>query len=127
MRTFNVLFVDDEENVLKSYIRVFLREPIKIYVADNGMDAMKLFSTQQLDLIITDIKMPNMHGVELIETIRKEDTKTPIIIYSAYDKMKDDCAVKNLKVQGFYAKPEDYNALCEKIREMASICQKETI
>ena len=126
MKIFNVLFVDDEENVLKSYIRVFLREPIKIFVADNGMDAMKLFSAQKLDLIITDIKMPNMHGVELIETIRKEDTTTPIIIYSAYDKMKDDCALKNLNVQGFFSKPEDYSALCEKIKEMASACQAAT-
>jgi len=121
MENFNILFVDDEENVLKSYIRVFLNEPIKIYVADNGVDALKLFSTRDLDLIITDIKMPDMHGIKLIEEIRKRGSSLPIIIYSAYAKMKEDCAVENLNIQGFYAKPDDYNLLCEKIKEMASI------
>lgn len=121
MENFNILFVDDEENVLKSYIRIFLNEPIKIYVADNGVDALKLFSTRDLDLIITDIKMPDMHGIELIEKIRTRGSSVPIIIYSAYAKMKEDCSIENLDIEGFYVKPDDYNLLCEKIKEMASI------
>jgi CheY-like chemotaxis protein len=120
MNNFNVLFVDDEENVLKSYIRMFLNEPIKIYLADSGIDALKLFSSKDLDLIITDIKMPDIHGLDLIEEIRKKDPSIPIIVYSAYNKLIDDSVIKNLNIETFYSKPDDYNLLCERIKEKAS-------
>ena len=87
-----------------SYIKKNNLEPIKIYLAENGIDALKIFSSKDLDLIITDIKMPDIHGLDLIEEIRKRGSSVPIMIYTAYNKMIDDCVVKNLNIQGFYSK-----------------------
>ena len=119
MKELNVLFVDDEKNLLKSFQRIFLNEPIKVYLANNGEEALGILSTENIDLIVTDIKMPNMHGMEFIEEIRKMGLSIPIYIYSAYNKMLEDRIAKTRVVKALYSKPDDYNVLCEKIKEIA--------
>jgi CheY-like chemotaxis protein len=120
MSDFKVLFVDDEKNILKSFVRMFFNDPIKIYTAESALDALDLISSTDLDLIVTDIKMPGMHGLELIEKIRKKDSMIPVMVYSAFPGMKEDCIVHTHKIEAYYTKPDDYELLCNKIKNMAS-------
>jgi CheY-like chemotaxis protein len=64
--------------------------------------------------------MPGIHGLELIEKIRKRDHEIPIIIYTAYSKMREDAVVKMYNIEVYYTKPNDYNRLYRKIKEMAA-------
>ena len=121
MSDFKVLFVDDEKNLLKSFVRMFLNEPIQIYTAESGSEALDLISTKDMDLIVTDIKMPEMHGLELIEKIREKNAEIPVIVYSAFSGMKEDHIIKTHKIKAYYTKPDDYELLCQKIKEIASL------
>ena len=62
-----VLFVDDESIILKSYNRMLRKMPCQILTALSGEKALELLNKEEIDLIITDIKMPNMHGIDLIK------------------------------------------------------------
>lgn len=121
MADFKVLIVDDEKNVLKSFKRMFFNEPIKIYTAEIAQDALNLMTETDLDLIVTDIKMPGIHGLELIEEIRKKDSIIPVMVYSAYLGMKEDCIIQTHNIKAYYTKPDDYDLLCDKIKEIATL------
>jgi len=121
MSEFKVLFVDDERNVLSSFSRIFFNEPIKIYTAESAEEALEIISSTPMDLIVTDIKMPDTHGLELIEQIRKNDRTTPVIIYSAFPGMKNDCIIQTHAIKAYYTKPDDYDLICAKIKEIASL------
>lgn len=68
---FTLLFVDDEENVLKALKRVFLEENYNLLVAGNADQALDLIDRESIQLVISDFKMPGMNGVDLLREIKK--------------------------------------------------------
>ncbi len=68
---FTLLFVDDEENVLKALKRVFLEENYNLFFADNADQALELIDREGIQLVISDFKMPGMNGVDLLREIKK--------------------------------------------------------
>ena len=82
MKMGNVLLVDDEESIRSATESVLQSEGFKVETAMNGKQALDLFneSPGKFDLIITDLSMPEMSGLELSEGIRKLNTKVPIIL-----------------------------------------------
>jgi DNA-binding NtrC family response regulator len=118
---YKVLFVDDSEDILKTIERMFFKEkPLKIFTAATTKLALEIITSMDLDLIVTDIKMPDMHGLELIEEIRKKYLDIPIIVYTAYTGMKEDFVVQLYNIEAYYIKPNDCNRLFKKIKEMST-------
>ena len=77
-----ILVVDDEESItrlMKSMLSAYGYEAV---LAGNGKQGLELYKTEKPDLIITDIIMPDMEGIELIRILRKIDKKLPIIVMS---------------------------------------------
>jgi len=109
-----ILVCDDEEP-----IRLLLTESLKddydIVEASNGRDALRIATNEQVDLVIMDIKMPQVHGLEAIERIRERDDDLPIVICSAYPMMEDDIIVKTSRIAAFITKPIDITALKTKV------------
>ena len=68
---FTLLFVDDEENVLKALKRVFMEENYILLIAGNADQALELIERENIQLVISDFKMPGMHGVDLLREIKK--------------------------------------------------------
>jgi DNA-binding response OmpR family regulator len=80
----SLLYIDDEINIRKNAIEYFSRMFKKVYEASHGLEGYRMYELYKPDIIITDIKMPHMSGLELSRKIRNIDKKTPIIILSAY-------------------------------------------
>lgn len=113
-----ILFVDDDQNILNSYIRAFRKMPWKIFAASSGENALAILSEKPINLVVTDIKMPQMHGIELAAKIREHDKDIPIIVCSAYKGLRDDHNIKLHHVTSFVEKPIDLDVLRSKIEEM---------
>lgn len=113
-----VLFVDDESKILKSYNRMLRKKPWQILTALSGEKALELLNKEEIDLVITDIKMPNMHGIDLIKRIRKIDAKIPIVICSGYHGMKEDDNIRFYDIAAFLEKPLEADILENKIKEL---------
>lgn len=113
-----VLFVDDESKILKSYNRMLRKKPWQILTALSGEKALELLNKEEIDLVITDIKMPNMHGIDLIKRIRKIDAKIPIVICSGYHGMKEDDNIRFYDIAAFLEKPLEADILENKIEEL---------
>lgn len=112
------LLVCDDEEPIRLLLTESLQDIYDIVEASNGKDALSLALREHFDLVIMDIKMPQVHGLEAIERIREKDKRIPIIIISAYRPMEDDIIVRTSNVAAFITKPIDIAALRAKIFEL---------
>ncbi|MCK4389398.1 MAG: chemotaxis protein CheW [Desulfobacterales bacterium] len=84
-KSFRILLVDDEEVAHKS-IGAFLQDlGYKVLIAENGKQALDIFQKEVgIDLVISDVKMPVMDGMELLKSMRNQERRVPVILISAY-------------------------------------------
>jgi len=94
-----ILIVDDEKNYLVVLEALLRPEGYEIITADNAVDALHLVRESDLDLIITDMKMPGMSGMELLEECKKLIPELPLIMMTAYGTI--ELAVEAIKKQAF--------------------------
>ena len=80
----SVLFVDDEKQILKSIKRMFIDSDYKMFFAESGGDALDILSNNQVDIVISDMKMPEMDGYELLKKIKNLYPSVIRIILSGY-------------------------------------------
>lgn len=113
-----VLFVDDDENLLKSYERGLRKSRWRIVTTSRGEEAVALVRQKGVDLVVTDIKMPDLHGFALISRIRKENQTLPIMVCSAYPGLRQEADLFLYKVAAFVEKPVNLETLAGKIEEL---------
>jgi len=113
-----VLFVDDDDLFLKLYSHAFSKTSWQIFTATDAASALKVLSGEAVDLVVTDIKMPGIHGLKLIEEIRKIDRWVPVIVCSAYKGLKAESDMYFYHVSSFLSKPVDIRMLKKKIMEL---------
>ena len=97
----NVLIVDDEEKIIEVLREYAEFENFSVDSASNGMEAVQKCNENKYDLVIMDVMMPRMDGLELCETIRKAGFQTPILMVTAKETAFD-------KKQGFIKGTDDY-------------------
>lgn len=84
---YTLLFVENEEGIrdnFKEYFNLLFKE---VYIGKDGLEGLELYTQHKPDLILTDIKMPNMDGLELVENIRQKDLETSIVVISAHTEL----------------------------------------
>lgn len=84
MRTWRILVVDDEEMARKNLAHVLLKEGYEVTTAANGLDALEELERQDIDLVITDVKMEKMDGLRLLEMIKGSSYPCDIVVITAY-------------------------------------------
>lgn len=116
LSTFSVLYVEDEEGI-RNNINEILKDLFKeTYVAKNAKEAYNIYELNKPDLIITDIKMPNETGIDLIKKIRKLDAKTRVIITSAHTDLNYMLDAAELHLVKYIVKPITDANLMEALR-----------
>lgn len=94
-----ILIVDDEKNVLRMLNTVFSQEGNQVFCADNGQDALIIFEQERPDIVLMDIRMPTMNGLEALQRMREKWLDTPIILMTAYAAV--ETAVEALRLGAF--------------------------
>jgi len=85
-----ILLVDDEESIQLLYQEEFEDEGYTIISALNGEEALGKFKDEEPDLVILDIQMPGMNGIEVLRQMKMIDSTVPVILSSAYHEYKQD-------------------------------------
>ncbi len=85
-----VLVVDDEEHICELYKMELEDEGYSVTIADSGKEALEAVETASPDLIVMDIQMPGVSGIEILETLVGRDKGIPVILNSAFSHYKDD-------------------------------------
>ncbi len=79
-----VLFVDDEEKLLRSLKRGLIDEPYNTLFADSGKKALEIFESEQVHVLVTDMRMPEMGGLELLRIVKKKYPRVVRMVLSGY-------------------------------------------
>jgi len=114
--------VDDQTIVRTGLVQLIQISPKHevLFEASHGQEALEKLSTHSIDLLITDIKMPVMNGIELISAIRKTDSKIPILVLTTFD--DNELLMQAIKegANGFLLKDVDLDKLNLAISALAS-------
>jgi CheY-like chemotaxis protein len=90
MNTKKLLIVDDEENIRMLFKEELEDEGYEVDTAANGYEALAKFKNGTYDLIILDIKMPGMDGIQVLNEIKNMNKDQPVVLCSAYGEFKQD-------------------------------------
>ncbi len=84
LKNLKILYIDDEEFIREDAVEYLSFYCDNVYEASDGLDGLEKYESLNPDIIITDIKMPKLNGIEMIKKIRQKDKKTKIIIATAF-------------------------------------------
>ena len=106
-----ILIVEDDENLSLLYQSALKNERFEVFRAMNGVEALDILDKQFIDLIISDIMMPDMDGYELAESLREADYDLPILFITAKDSFEDKKRGFTIGVDDYMVKPIDVNEM----------------
>jgi len=106
-----VLFIDDEEGIRKIFSILLRKEGYQVFTAESGEEGLKIFEQEMPPIVITDIKMPGMDGIEVLRRVKEINPETEVIIITGHGDM--DSAIEALKLDAsdFLPKPVKDEAL----------------
>jgi len=106
MSNLRILIVDDEENVLNALKRLFRKEPYDILTAISGEEGLKILDDHQVDLIISDLKMPEMNGIEFLKRAKEKNSVPLRIMLTGHADLKSIIeAIDHGEIYRFLLKP----------------------
>ncbi|OHD09688.1 MAG: transcriptional regulator [Spirochaetes bacterium GWC1_27_15] len=101
----NILVVDDEKNIREGLGLALKRDDHILFLAADGIDALRIMKTEEIDLVITDLRMPNMDGDTLMKTILKEYFNIPVIILTGHGTVETAVQAMRDGAYDFLTKP----------------------
>jgi len=114
----NLLYVEDNEGAREATLIILNEFFNDVIVAVDGQDGLEKFKNSNIDIIITDINMPKLNGLKMIEHIRKENLNIPILVLSAYNESGFFIDSIKLGVDGYLLKPIDIQQFLEALNKI---------
>ena len=123
----NILLVEDEKRLAELLKKAIGDYFAGFWIASDGIEGLELFRKRKPDVVITDITMPKMTGLELAEAIKKESPDTPIVILSAYSDKEKLLGAIDVGVVKYFIKPFDPEELLSYLCTLADRIKKQSL
>jgi YesN/AraC family two-component response regulator len=102
-----ILYVEDDESLRVETVNILKRFYMVVKSAANGQEALELYKKEKFDVVLTDIRMPKMDGIELARLIKEQNKKQNIIVMSAHDETEYFIELIKVGINEFILKPAD--------------------
>ena len=109
----NILIVDDEDDSLEMLGRVIRGTGCSVLTAKSGAEALRILDRQRVDLIVADMVMAGLNGIELLREIRRRGIEAKFIMVTAYGEMESYIEVMNLGAVEYLSKPINQDHLVQ--------------
>ena len=119
MDDIKILLVDDEEDFIRALSERLELRDLKSNTALDGTEAMKLVDDQEPDIMILDLKMPGINGMEVLRRVRASYPRVQVIIQTGHGNDMDEAEARELGVFDYLKKPVDIELLVERIKAAA--------
>lgn len=114
-----IVVVDDDESIRKTFFLI-LQSDYLVYLAKDAEEALRRFEGADVDLIIADLKLPRLNGLDMIARFREAGYQGKVILISAYPDLMDPSVFAGLDLGRIFAKPLDLEALTQSIDYLLS-------
>lgn len=120
LKNATILYVEDDEAVREGFTRALMRMGKTVHVAKDGQEGIELWEKYRPDIVISDIKMPRLGGIEMANHIKVEHPEQIIIFTTAHSDMS--CMVRALSIgaNAYITKPVDKDRLKDKLETLIS-------
>ena len=112
----NILILDDEKSIRNTLREILEYEKFKVSEAENGKKGLEMLIKESFDIILCDIKMPEMDGIEVLEKAKNLEIDTQFIMISAHGTIETAVEATKKGAFDFIQKPPDLNRLLLTIR-----------
>ncbi|RJP26376.1 MAG: response regulator [Candidatus Omnitrophota bacterium] len=120
----HLLLVDDEEEFLQAASRALERRNFVVSAAPNGITALEMIKTESFDVVVLDVKMPDIDGIEVFEQIRNSYPELPVIILTGHPSIADAFTTSKNGIADYLSKPVDMDQLAQKVRQVFTEAKK---
>jgi response regulator RpfG family c-di-GMP phosphodiesterase len=121
-----ILCVDDEKNILVSLKRLFRKEGYEIHIAESGMEGLEVLKKEDIELIISDMRMPNMDGAEFLSQAKELKPKIPSILLTGFSDQESTIrAINKGQISAYVSKPWEDNDVRLKVSSLLKISRLE--
>ena len=114
----SILIVDDEEIIRESLSFILTKEGYRVREAANGSAALDIVKSESVDLVLTDLEMPEMKGIELLENVARFSPDTLVVIITAYGSIDTAIAALRQGAVDYILKPVEFDELLVKVRRI---------
>lgn len=121
LKQFSVMHVEDDTSVRESLMRFLKRRFNTIYTAKDGAEGLDLYLKHKPDIVITDIQMPVMDGIEMARLIKENDDKALIIVTTAFNEKPYLEKAKDIGINEYLKKPVVKDDLMAALRNCANM------
>ncbi len=115
-----ILIIDDEEDLCLLFKNILKPEGYTVFTAQNGYDGIKINQKRDPDIILLDLKMPGINGIETLRRIRKKDPGVIVIIITGYGDAATIRDAADLNVYEYMAKPFNNETVMMTIKDAAA-------
>ncbi len=106
-----ILVVDDEPSARSGLEKLLVQEGYSVECAEDGVSALQRFTETPPDVVVTDLKMPNMDGIELLAKVRERDADVPVLVCTAFGDVTTAVQAMRAGADDYLTKPIDFDAL----------------
>ncbi len=118
-----VLIVDDEKNYPLILAAVLEEEGFETMTANSGHEAIEILKNSDVDLVLTDMKMPGMDGIELLENVKAKDPELPVIMMTAYGTVEKAVEAMQKGAYNYIMKPFENDSLVIYVKKAVAVYQ----
>jgi len=115
LSSITLLYVEDNCDLREKNIEIFSDLFKSVKSATNGYEGLEIYKSFEIDLVITDLNMPIMSGIEMLKRIKRLNRNQKSIVYSAYSEFEYYSKLKEINVDKFIKKPISSNIFLEEI------------
>jgi DNA-binding NtrC family response regulator len=113
-----LLIVDDDKDVLNDITNALEPSGYSCTKTTNPLEAIALYKQSRFDVVISDVRMPEMSGIELLKEIKNFDAKAAVIIITAFGDLETAIAAINSRAYAFFGKPINFAELITTLRQI---------
>lgn len=121
LKEISCLYVEDENSIREPLSMLLTKYLKEVFVAENGEEGLKLFKENRVDIVISDIRMPKMDGLEMSQKIKEIDSEVLIILVTAFSDIDYLKKAIEIGVEAYLTKPLELDKLFKKLNFLAEI------
>jgi len=105
LKPYSILFIEDEKEIRENYVNYLKMFYEKVYEAENGEDGYDIYKKFKPDILILDINLPKLSGIDMLKMVRKDDHNVKVIMLTAYSNIEYLLQAAELKLTKYLVKP----------------------
>ncbi len=120
-KNLKILLVEDDILALSILEKLISKEKYRVFTAKNGVEGVEVFKKEGVDIIVSDINMPEMNGLDMVRELKRIDKNIKVLFLSAYSDVNHIIDALELKAESYILKPFDASTLISNIQKVAYI------